>query len=739
MNVLRPPPFRVDPYTPDEFDGARVQYVKGTFHAQDDVRRPFDREVEDNVKMLAGLQWTVFNQALGHYVDITRWMDEPERRWRQRPVINRMLYWFMLTHARMTEKPAIISFQPATADRFDAMLAEVADPMAKYIWRCGDLDSAHDEMVAWLIAAGESYMICGVDPDRGDIETWQGPAVLSMQRPDGSSIERYVEAAPYGPDGNPLAELTGDGSTYAETGMPHSERQGEINFEVPCPLQVRGEWGPKPWPRKAWHSYMSYQRLADIERRYGIMAPPSSGSAPLAHSLELQRLMFGSGWFGSAAASLGSEGIAVNLREGRAPVYTHFEAPVSQSDEFPGMVETEDSPGGRMLVIVGDQVAYDGPRPARFPNTSPIERWDFVKIPGRNNGSTPLEALKPMQRSYNRGYAQLFEHRNLQANPMMVVDTLSGVKAKSITNRPGQILYTTRRPNVPPFDYLNPPSMPTDVWKIQEALRNEMQDIGNLEGAEGRMPSLDASGRVVEALRFNADRFLGPTLRRMPTGYSRIMQAAFAWIPVIWPKEKMITVAGEDQAQVSLMVMPELFEYAHVNIVPDLESMLPETRAERRANIERWYGMGFWGPPGTPQAIAKVADLLHFPHIGRALLPGGRDVITARQENAKLIQGMPAAEIPPFEWYDDAMHLWAHEDFMKSPEFLNLPPEVQMNFMIHWEYHFGRLQQQMAEQLMAQQALAGGNPAGAPAGPAQPGASPPADSGPPAGASEAAA
>jgi hypothetical protein len=739
MNTLSPPPFRSDPFTPDQFDGARVQYVKGTFHSQDDVKRPFERELEDNVKMLAGLQWTVFNQSLGHYVDITRWMDEPERRWRQRPVINRMLYWFMLTHARMTEKPAIISYQPATADRFDALLAEVADPVAKYIWRCGALDDAMDEMFAWLIAAGESYVIAGVDPDRGDIETWEGPAVLSMQGSDGSTIERYVERAPYGPDGQPLAELTGDGSTYAESGAAHTERQGEITFEVPCPLQVRGEWGPKPWGRKAWHSYLSYQRLADIERRYGIKAPPSSGAGPLAHSLELQRLMFGSGWFGSAASSMGAEGITINLREGRAPVYTHFEAPVGQSEELPGMVETDESPGGRMIVIVGDQVAYDGPRPARFPNTSPIERWDFVKIPGRNNGTTPLEALKPMQRSYNRGYAQLFEHRNLQANPMMVVDTLSGIKAKSITNRPGQILYVTRRPNIAPMDYLNPPAMPADVWRIQDALRQEMQDIGNLEGAEGRMPSLDASGKVVEALRFNADRFLGPTLRRAPAGVARIMQAAFAWIPIIWPNEKIITVAGEDQAQNTLTVMPELFEYAHVNIVADVESMLPETRSERRANIERWYGMGIWGPPGTPQAIAKLSDLLHFPSIGRALLPGGRDTITARQENAKMLQGMPGVEIPLFDWYDDAMHLWVHEEFMKSPEFLDLQPEVQMSFVVHREGHRVRLEQQMMQEMMAQQALAGGNNAGSPAGPAQDGGDSPAESGPPAESTGAAA
>jgi len=731
-DALSRPPFRADPYTPDGFDGDRVAYVKGMYHAQDDVLRPWEREVEDNVKMIAGLQWQVFSPLLGHYVDITRWMDEQERRWRQRPVINRLLYWFMLTHARMTENPAIISYQPATADRKDAMLAEVSDPIGKYLWRCGQMPDVNDQMMAWLIAAGSSYIITGVDPDRGDWETWEGPAVLSLDRPDGTQVQRQVERAPYDQNGNVLAELVSE-DEYRETGEPHVERQGEITFDVPCPIQCRGEWGPRPWSRKAWHSYISHQRVADIERRFGLVTPPQQ-SGSIAQTMEMTRLLFGSGWYGSAAAALGAEGVAVNLREGRAPVYTHFEAPTSDPD----MRETDESPGGRMIVVVGEQVAYDGPRPARFPNTSPIEKWEFVKLPGRHSGTTPVEMLKPLQKSYNRGYAQLFEHRNLQCNPMLVADALSGFKAKSLTNKPGQIIVATRRANVPPLDYLNPPSMPSDVWRIQEALRAEMQDLGNIEGSEGRLPSLDASGKVVEELRFNADRFLGATLRRAPEGYARLMAAAFAWIPVIWPREKIISVAGEDQAQQTITVLPELFEYAHVNIIADLESMMPESRSERRANSMQLYGLGAFGQPGTPPAITKLAEVLHFPHIGRALLPGGRDVITARQENARLLQGAPAQEIPLFDWYDNAMHLWVHEDYMKGPDFLRLDPMTQLQFIIHREGHLALLEQQMMEQLMAQQALAGGIP-DASAGPGPTGATPPASEGAPAGTEQAAA
>lgn len=697
---LAPPPFRADPFTPDASDGARVQFVKTLYHSQDDVLRPWEREVEDNVKMLAGLQWTVFSQSLGHYVDVTRWMDDAERRWRQRPVINRLMYWFMLTHARLTENPAIVSYQPATADEHDAQLAEVADPIGKYIWRCGQMTDVNDAMMAWLIAAGQAEILTTVDPNRGEWETWQGPAVLSLDTPQGP-IERVIENAPYDAQGNPLVQLTGP-DEYTETGAPHVERQGEIAFEVPCPLQVRGEWGPTLWPRKSWHSMLSFQRVAEVEARWGIKVAPETSGGSLAMSMELTRLMYGSGWFGAAGASLGSEGTAVNLREGRVPVYTLFQAPEATNEM---MRETDESPGGRMIVVVGSKVAYDGPRPARFPNCSPIERFHFVNLPGRNTGTTPLEMLKPMQRSYNRGAAQLLEHRNLQANPMMVIDQLSGIKAKSITNKPGQMVYVNRRPNVPAMDYLNPPSMPADVWRLQEALKSEMQDLGNIEGAEGRIPAQDASGELVNQLRSNADRFLGPTLRRAPDGYARVMAAAFAWVPVIWPREKIITVSGEDQALQTIQLIPELFEYAHVNIVADVTSMLPETLSEKRQRVDMMYGNGLFGPPGSPSAILKYSEVAHMPSMQRALLPGGRDVIMARQENAKLAQGTPATEIPLFEWYDDEVHLMVLEQHMKGPEFLKHPPGIQLNFVIHRMMHLQRLQAQQAAQMQQQLAL----------------------------------
>jgi hypothetical protein len=94
----------------------------------------YHRTIEENVRMLAGRQWDVWSEPLGCYVDVTHYMTDEERRWRQRPVVNLLEYWFMITHARLTENPPTVTFLPATADRLDQLKAEALTPTFKTLW-----------------------------------------------------------------------------------------------------------------------------------------------------------------------------------------------------------------------------------------------------------------------------------------------------------------------------------------------------------------------------------------------------------------------------------------------------------------------------------------------------------------------------------------------------------------------------------------------------------------------------
>lgn len=158
-------------------------------------------------------------------------------------------------------------------------------------------------------------------------------------------------------------------------------------------------------------------------------------------------------------------------------------------------------------------------------------------------------------------------------------------------------------------------------------------------------------------------------------------------LPVIYDEEQILSYAGADNVARTIIVKPEMFAEGSVNALADVESMLPEGRGERQKNITALYANGLLGTPGSPQAITTFFELSQFPHLGRAGKFGGVHRITADQENGKLLQGVPAGQIPVFEWYNDLVHLLSHEEFMSSPEFLNLDPIIQGQFAMHRQMH----------------------------------------------------
>lgn len=721
------PPLRESEFAPDAHDEQRATYGIERWVGQDEALRRRDRQVEENIRMLAGQQWMVWNPWLMKFIDVTEWMSDDERRWRQRPVINRLLYWFIITHSRMTENPPIITWQPSNSDRMSAMLAEVADTIHKSTWREAGMQEVIDRLVAWLIPSGRAHLQSVYDATIGDLKPWVNDAMLPILGPDGQPVydagtgqpaELPAEGVPYGPDGRPLAHYTTEGALNI-TGEPHVAREGAIRVDVMSALQVRGQWGPMPWHEKRWHmtrSFLTPEECWELFQQ-DIPADTNPGAGAGTNPGFLERVLFGTGYYGAATNKPGSEFSTQPHKENYVEVLTLWEKPCA----FDRMVENRESPGGRLLVVARHtkRVLRDGPRPFRFRYTSGIRSFDFVNLPGRPSGTTPQEMLNGLQRTYNRFYAQIMENANLIANPIATIDQASGLQQVESTNKPGARYTVNKRPGVKAFEYVDPPALGRDVYQSHALLKGEMQDLGHIEGAEGAPPTEDPSGKLVRELRFNSDRFLGSPSRRMVEELARMDEDWVAIYAETWDEEKVIEYAGEDTIPRTLTVYPDLFRQGACKAVPDIESMLPESRGERQNKVFQLWQAGAWGLPQSPQAITKFLELARFPHIGRMAWPGGVHIVTAMQENGEFVRGASWKDVPVLDVYDDAMHLYVHETFMASPDYLKLPPDQQQNLAVHRQMH-QRSQMlklvRQARQQVAVSAAAGLNPDGTPAG-----------------------
>ena len=307
---------------PDDDDDARALWAWERFKAQDGAYRLRDRTIEENIRFLAGQHWWVYHHLLG-WKDITYWMSDEEKRWRQRPVFNRILPWFILTHARMTENPFICSFL-AGPDRKDAQLAEILDILHKTKWREMHMTDVWDRCAGWLIAAGAVFPQTRIDLNKGEWEKWIGKAELPLLGPDdqpvidertGGPILQMVNDVPFDENGEPLMVLRADGPQ--QTGEPHAERRGDLVVDVFSPLEVRGQWGPLPWHEQRIHMSRSFITPEEVYDRWGIECEPDVRGEAASSAGFLERVLFGSGFYGAASSAIGSEfGVTGNAKEG---------------------------------------------------------------------------------------------------------------------------------------------------------------------------------------------------------------------------------------------------------------------------------------------------------------------------------------------------------------------------------------------------------------------------------------
>lgn len=655
--------------------------------------------------MICGQQHAIFHPIFGRWLDPTEWMSEEERQYRSRPVFNRLLPWFIITHARATENSPIVAFVPGP-DRTDAELAEVLDIAVKSVWFEANMEDVHDRLMGWVIAGGRGHLVSRIDPNGGPKRDWIGEGMLPVvdlnDRPvddgdGGQAMQPVPDGVPYDKNGQPLAKWRIDGNGGGEmvpTGRPHSQRVGAIKVDVYSPMQVRGTWGPSPWYDKPVHLMKSYHTPEDVYNMFGVEVEPDIRGGSISDVGELERLLFGSGFFGATWGIPETQTTATQT-DGFVEVTQRWERPCA----YGGMEETESSAGGRWTVTSRNRVIRDGVRPAAFPFTSPMNTFEFVRIPGRPGGTTVQEALNPIQRSINDRNGRINEHVNLTTNPIGMIDQAANIGTKKFTNRPGTNYIVTRRPGVLPIEFAAPPRLGDDVYKSYGLLGEEFNRIGFTTGAEEQSHPGD-SGEKVKEVRFNTDRFLGPTMRRTAGEYGRLYQTWRVLFPLIWDLETTISYAGEDNIARTITVFPEMFKDGNVNVRADVDSMLPEGLAEKQDKVVWAYGNGLFGVPGSPDAVMKFWELARMPHLSRLAKPGGVDLTTAEQENGRLLQGANAAEIPVYEWYDDAIHIFVIEKYMKSPEFLKQPDEIKNNFVLHRQAHLFNQQTKLAKAAM---------------------------------------
>jgi hypothetical protein len=472
-----------------------VEYVnKKCWEEWKPVYRAWERQVEENVRMLSGRQWDTYMDSVGQFVDLSSWFAAGDERWRQYPVFNWLLTYFKQTISKLTENIPAIGIMPATADFKDAVLAEVAEPIWKYEWDQMDLPELMFDLYGWILVAGRGILKLRWDPSRGPMEEFYGPATLQLQDPTGQVFERTIDMAPYTqlsdgsfaphilgqelPDGSQTVQMDENGDPM--TGDAHVNYLGDFATDVLAPTSVVTPHGPEHFMHKSWYTHEYLMPCEEARLRFGLpdLEPEDfSGQEDL-----LMNLQYGS-HFGMPGSLFSTQTSNKQALAGMCRIREHWRRAVANHPDLKY---------GRLTIVTKSRLLYDDINPYVVPGQQsraimPFYAFDLIKLPFKQEGSTDFEFLNNVQRATNRRMGGIMDAVDFNEQPLTIINSTAGLEDQvDNLNRAGGVVTATWAGNGPPVERLPAVEIPRGVGRpTSDPSRVDVYARRNKRGSRG--------------------------------------------------------------------------------------------------------------------------------------------------------------------------------------------------------------------------------------------------------------
>lgn len=355
---------------------------------------------------------------------------------------------------------------------------------------------------------------------------------------------------------------------------------------------------------------------------------------------------------------------------------------------------TAGSPCGRLTVVAGGRVLFDGDMP--YINGEGGERgYPFIKqismpAAGRFFGASVVERLIPVQRAYNAVKNRKHEFLNrLAAGTFAVEDGSVDVEELSEEGlMPGKILIY-RQGSTPP-ELMAAGSVPDEFWKEEESLLTEFNKIsgtGDLtDSAESYSGITSATG--LQLIIEQDEERLNVSYQSVKGALKSIGRHILRLYRQFATDVRLMKHAGENNA---LNVF--YFKGSDItsdDVVLEADSDLNMSPAQRRAAVYEALDRGLFSDEDGKMSVSAKNRTLEL--LGYEALAGERDLgelhrMRAGTENLKLRS--ESAEVKSYD--DHETHIAEHTAFLLTED---LPKEAERRICAHIENHKKLLKEQ---------------------------------------------
>ena len=556
--------------------------------------------------------------------------------WQEREIFNHISPLVDVRLAKLGKIKPKTTVLPATNDEKDISAAKVSKKIIESVTSKLDLNHKIIEALQWSEICGTSFYKVTWNPNEGQI------------------IAQDADKKPV--------------------------RSGEVDISVCSPFEIY----PDSFTCETLDSCQSIIHARAIDAKkvasdYGLQVEGENLSI---YSLDSTTVGFGGLGYSSAAPK-----ISKGIKQNSVLVLERYERP------------TKDYPFGRLTIVVGDNLVYDGELPYKL--GSDYERdFPFVKQTSLNQvgsfwGVSVIDRLIPIQRAFNSVKNRKHEFMNRLTMGVLKVEDGS-VDIENLEDEgvcPGKILVYRQGSTAPEF--LEGDNVSSSFSDEEEKLLDEFRSISGVKDFDYDYASSNVSGVTLQLMLEQDELRLNNTAENMKRCVRKIAQDVlrlykqFALIP------RLARIVG-DNGEI------ELFYFNSNDISSDDISLeataeLGESITQRRQMVFDLINAGLLNDNGNEMSDKMKVKALEL--LGLGVWENAQDtnelhIKKADSENVKLLGGK---RVEPSQIDDHALHIDRHIAFMLNGDYekkLAVRPELESIFLAHINKHKSMLKEQ---------------------------------------------
>lgn len=555
----------------------------------------------------------------------------------------------MVSNALTQEPTPVVSL--ASPGRDARRHARACERLLKWFYFDKEFRETLYDAMTWTFLTGTGYFGCMWDIYAGD------PQQIPVLDKDGNVVMEDAYSEARGQDGNVIMNASGAGPgnppipVFEKTQQPKLKWKliGDLRFSAPSPFDIFPE-PAKSWADVRYVMHRQHMKIDKLKEAYGSKANRVTADVDESALVSLMDD------YGKPTDSESRNDLARTLHYYQRPSVKH--------------------PKGIYTCISGDTVLHYGELPSGKLPFHPV--WD-MRIPDTIWGESSIEQAVDVQRALNSCETDIQRNRKLHGNPALLTEDGSISRGVTrVSSIPGKIIQVSRNSQRPPA-FLSPPTMPSWVEREPYRLKDLIESLSGIHSvSKGENKGL-MSGRQA-AVVLSADRAKwGPTIRSLSLAVERVSELALSLWRDYGPIQKTIDVYSPTGSPMDVLLFHKDFIADRIRVNIEASTMMPYNEEIRRQQINEAWQIG---------AIPNLEfywRLQRHGEMGRLLGADEPSRAQARKEQDEMLLKQQVSQVFPHE--DHTIHIDEHMEWMRSPEWYELPDEIKQLTIGHLNMH----------------------------------------------------